>query len=385
MAPGGGRRAASSAVWYSLGVCLFYASSSITLSLVNKSVLSAYDFPCYFLLLAVQLVVAIAFCEGSRRAGNPFGIPAATLERVRAALPMGLWFVVNVSVGFLALKLVNLPMFFCIRRLTPAFVLALDYLVQHVPASRATSASVFVSFVGTVLAGWETFSDDALGYALAFGNDIATAFQLLFQRRFSDGQKVSAFSLVYFNALVALPLTLAGAVVMGEFTALAEYPYLADRGFWGAITLSAGLGVVLTYAGVLCTVVNSPLATSMTGCAKDVVGTGVGAIAFGDFDFTLASTSGLLVSFVGSGMYAWAGYTESRAGRKAATGGKAVESPRPDDDGGGGGVSPTSGAMADAALERVEVGEEGRGGVGSDGGARAPEGAPLLLASTRSI
>ena len=81
-------------------VCLFYAASSITLSVVNKAVLSSYDFTCYLLLLAVQLCVALLFCSVSRRLGNPFGIPSLrNRQRLLAAVPMAVCFVMNVAVG----------------------------------------------------------------------------------------------------------------------------------------------------------------------------------------------------------------------------------------------------------------------------------------------
>ena len=84
----------------SLMVCLFYATSSITLSVVNKAVLSSYDFQCYFLLLTFQLLVAIVFCSTTRRLGNPFSIPTVRDKaRLVAALPMSVFFVINVAVG----------------------------------------------------------------------------------------------------------------------------------------------------------------------------------------------------------------------------------------------------------------------------------------------
>ena len=87
----------------SILVCLFYASSSITLSVVNKAVLSSYDFQCYFLLLAIQLVVGIVFCAASRRLGNPFSVPSIRDPgRLLAAAPMATFFVINVSVGCVA-------------------------------------------------------------------------------------------------------------------------------------------------------------------------------------------------------------------------------------------------------------------------------------------
>lgn len=81
-------------------VCLFYAASSLTLSVVNKAVLTSYDFYCYFLLLALQLAVALVFCSVSRMLGNPFSIPSIrSWAHLAAAVPMATCFVLNVAVG----------------------------------------------------------------------------------------------------------------------------------------------------------------------------------------------------------------------------------------------------------------------------------------------
>ena len=39
----------------SLLVALFYAAMSVSLALMNKAILSVYEFNCYFVLLSVQL------------------------------------------------------------------------------------------------------------------------------------------------------------------------------------------------------------------------------------------------------------------------------------------------------------------------------------------
>jgi hypothetical protein len=43
------------------------------------------------------------------------------------------------------------------------------------------------------------------------------------------------------------------------------------------MSVSSMLGVVMTYATVLCNSVNSPLATSVTGNTKDIISTAIGA------------------------------------------------------------------------------------------------------------
>jgi len=49
---------------------------------------------------------------------------------------MGVTYVVNVGCGLLALQLVNVPMFFCLRRLVAPVVLIYEYLTMGKVADR---------------------------------------------------------------------------------------------------------------------------------------------------------------------------------------------------------------------------------------------------------
>ena len=71
------------------------------------------------------------------------------------------------------------------------------------------------------------------------------------------------------------------------------------------------------YITFLCTTVNSPLATSVTGNAKDVVATVVAALIFRDFSPTWTSVGGIVLSFIGAGWFSYAKLVESVNARKA--------------------------------------------------------------------
>lgn len=51
---------------------------------------------------------------------------------------MGCVFVFNVSAGFVALRLVNIPLFLCIRRTTTCFVMLAEFLVLGKAAGGTT-------------------------------------------------------------------------------------------------------------------------------------------------------------------------------------------------------------------------------------------------------
>ena len=157
---------------YPRAVCVFYATSAGALSLVNKVLLSGYAFDGVFSLLGAQLLAALLLLFGTKRLlGNPLGVPDVDAATLRLAAPMGLVYVANVTAGLAGLQLVNLPMFFCVRRMVPLCVLALEWALLRKVADPATQAAVAAVTLGAVVAGWETLSTDGLGYAITMLNN----------------------------------------------------------------------------------------------------------------------------------------------------------------------------------------------------------------------
>jgi len=221
-------------------------------------------------------------------------------------------------------------MFLAIRRTATAFTMLGEFLILGVTPSPTVRMGVAVIVLGTIIAGWETFSSDLLGYAYTMGNNLVTAVQLSFAKRFKERSGVQGFGLVLYNGITALPLALLGAAVRGEFAEAARYEHLSNPAFLGAVVLASSLGCFMTYIVLLCATVNSPTVTSVTGNVKDVVSTYVGALLFPGFVPTVLKVGGLAVSFTGSAIFTYSKLTEA-ARPKAAV---AVEpKPRAEDEG----------------------------------------------------
>jgi hypothetical protein len=77
------------------------------------------------------------------------------------------------------------------------------------------------------------------------------------------------------------------------------------QAFQLALFVSVSLGVLITYAIALCATVNSPMATTVTGNAKDIVCTACGWAIFGGFDRSIRNVAGLTLSFAGAGLFSW--------------------------------------------------------------------------------
>ncbi len=69
--------------------------------------------------------------------------------------------------------------------------------------------------------------------------------------------------------------------------------------------------------GSRCTLVNSPLATNVTGQMKDILTTALGMVLFRDVQYHAINIMGIALGLLGSIAYSAVGYLESRDGKGA--------------------------------------------------------------------
>ena len=319
-------------------ICLFFASTSLSISLLNKWLLSSFGFSCYFLMLCAQLIMTLVFCIVTRDyLENPFKIPSFSRDTYNNSVTMAFAYVLNVCLGLIGLQLVNVPMFFCIRRTTTAFILLYEFISQGKVAEQGIRGSVAVICMGAILAGVESVRFDFIGFLITISNNMATAAASVMQKQFNDVLKTGApeaasigpFGIMYYQSLTALPLCLFLAFATGEFSTLMAFEHLGSLLFWLALFVASVIGLLLSYSSLLCTTYNSPLTTSITGNAKDVVLTIVGAMLFPGFNATLLSVGGLLLSFFGSAMYTAVSVKKHFSDSKALSKDVVVGSPGP--------------------------------------------------------
>ncbi len=177
-------------------------------------------------------------------------------------------------------------------------------------------------------------------------------------------QKSNSVGVLLYCSIGSLPVSIIMAATMGEFERLADFTFLADtvrcetprtavrsvhlrqsqlvshgrrvhgvvQGFQAGLLLSVLLGVVITFAIALCATRVSPLATAVTGNAKDIVTTAVGAVLFGGFVVSFTSIFGLVLSFFGAALFAAFKYNETLSTASAKSGADASPMPIGDSD-----------------------------------------------------
>jgi solute carrier family 35 len=94
------------------------------------------------------------------------------------------------------------------------------------------------------------------------------------------------------------------SVILGDPVAVMSYPALMDPTFLLAMAAAVGLGLSVGHSQYVCTRINDPLTTSVSGSLKNVLMTGIGIFAFGDYVYDLLNVIGIVISMAGGLWYA---------------------------------------------------------------------------------
>lgn len=154
----------------------------------------------------------------------------------------------------------------------------------------------------------------------------STAAYLLLIRKLQESTGLSQTTLLLYNNVLALPLMAAFMLLAtNEAAGVLSYPQLRDPRFLLFLLLSCSQAFLLNLCIFRCTLINSPLATNVTGQMKDILTTALGMLLFGDVKYSTLNVGGIAVGLVGSITYSAVSYAESTAAAQRIS--KARESP----------------------------------------------------------
>lgn len=303
-------------------VILAYAGSSLSGVFVNKACLSAYDFRYTITLMLSQLCVSVTALTILRLL-RVIQIPHRSWKDMLVLLFPAVSLILNVTVGLLALRLVNIPMFSAFRRLSVLNVMVLEYFVLGKTATRRILWTVVVMVSGSFLAGLGDLTFDPVGYFLVFLNNFITAANLVSIKKASAVVRLEALALNYYVSCLALPIVFVLALVTGELRNavedIVERPELQTPGFAFSLSMSAASAFLVNFFTNLCTQLTSPLTTAITGQMKNVLQTVLGIFAWG-YRVSLLNLSGLGVALAGSLWFAYFKYDDAMSQRASNSG-----------------------------------------------------------------
>jgi len=283
-------------------VAFSYGIFSVSITFFNKAVLSVYDFQYSMTLTLAQMIFSLFFLLALKRL-NLIQLVDFDWNTAKLTAPLAFFFLGMVFSGLMPLYYVNVPMYGALRRITTFLVIIGErlFLSKTTPTDEVLSV-VFMVF-GASIAGLGDWSFSGIGYALVLLNCVITALYLVYIAKTAAETKLNTFGLMYYNNLLSIPFVMV-CVYFFESDVI-NFPLMYNPGFLICFIMSSIQAFLLNYFIFLCSTINSPLTTSITGQLKNILTTIFGLFLFHDVTITTLLMSGLLVSTIASIWYAY--------------------------------------------------------------------------------
>lgn len=283
---------------------LFYGLMSFLIIVVNKVVLTTYNFPSPQFLGVGQMVATI-FILWTMKNLRVIDLPDFSMAVSAKVFPLPLFFGANLVCGLGGTQKISLPMFTALRRFSIMMTMIGEFFVLKKVPQPGIVMSVIAMVGGAALAASRDLSFNPSGYTLVLLNDLFTAANIICVRKKQDAKDLSNYELQFYNALfMVVPLCLL-SWSLGDMTLAWRFPLWADPGFLASFLASCFMGFLVMHATMLCTAHNSALTTTIVGCLKNIITTYVGMYVGGDYIFNLANFVGLNISMAGSLLYSY--------------------------------------------------------------------------------
>jgi len=293
---------APTSLFISLSAILLYGSTSLAQTIFNKKVLATYEFRASNLMMLLQMTVSATILLGCRSFGV-LKFPSPNIETAQKILPLSLCYFSTVLLGLISLPTLSLAMYSALKRLAAFLILICEYFVLHKTSPKSIWCSVGVMVLGAVIAGITDVTFDLTGYGFALSSCLFQALYLVLVKK--NAKDVGPVEMLFYNSTLSIPFVLALVLYFDEINYMRNFPMFSDEGFKTYFFLSMALGSFLNFFIFYCTSVNSPLTTSITGQAKNILSTILGVLIFNDLVIRPINILGLAINGLGGAWYAF--------------------------------------------------------------------------------
>lgn len=235
---------------------LAYCLSSCSMILVNKYVLSSYDFSAGISLMLYQNLVSVLIVSMLSTLGVISTEPL-TWRLIKVWLPVNVIFVGMLVTSMFSLRYINVAMVTVLKNVTNVITAVGEMYLFSKHHDNRVWVALFLMIISAISGGFTDLSFNAVGYTWQIINCFLTASYSLTLRRVMDTAKLvtksgnlNEFSMVLLNNTLSLPLGLLLIFVFNEVDYIATTPLLRLPTFWLVITLSGFLGLAISFTSM---------------------------------------------------------------------------------------------------------------------------------------
>ncbi|XP_061784156.1 nucleotide sugar transporter SLC35D2 isoform X1 [Nerophis lumbriciformis] len=283
---------------------LFYAASSLLITVVNKSVLTSFRFPSYMCLGVGQMLTTLAVLQVAKMSKKVHfqDFDSGIFWKV---FPLPLLYMGNHITGLASTKKLSLPMFTVLRKFTILMTMTMEVYLLRKTFPRRLVYSVVTIVFGAVIAASSDLAFDVEAYAFILVNDVFTAASNVYTKMKIGTEGLGKYGVLFYNALIIVVPTLLASAFTGDLHQAVTFEDWVDATFVFCFLLSCIMGFVLMYSIVLCSYYNSALTTTVVGAVKNVAVAFIGMFVGGDYLFSWNNFLGLSICLAGGLAYSY--------------------------------------------------------------------------------
>ncbi|KAK2592658.1 GDP-mannose transporter into the lumen of the Golgi [Conoideocrella luteorostrata] len=291
-----------------------YCLSSMSMTIVNKYVVSGSNWNMNLLYLAVQSVVGTVAILMCKQAGLTKDLGPFEPKKAKTWFPVSLLLVAMIYTGTKALQYLSVPVYTIFKNLTIIVIAYGEFLWFGSSVSPLALVSFAMMVLSSVIAAWADTKSAATaaamatlnaGYAWMGINVFCAASYALSMRKVMKKAGFNNWEVMYYNNLLTIPVLMLASLLVEDWSSAnlnSNFP-AATRNSMVMGMIYSGLGAIfISYSTAWCIRATSSTTYAMVG-ALNKLPVAILGIVFFAAPVTFGSVSAILLGFVSGIVY----------------------------------------------------------------------------------
>jgi len=314
---------------------LAYCMASISMTVVNKYVVSGAEWNLTFFYLACQSIICTVTITTCKRAGLIKTLAPVTLDKCKKWFPISFLLVGMIYTSTKALQFLSVPVYTIFKNLTIIAIAYGEVFLWGGSVTRMAMGSFSLMVLSSIVAAWADIraamtgemGDDSknaiatlnAGYMWMALNVICTATFTLSLRKVIKKMDFKDWDTMYYNNLLTIPILIIASFLAEDWSSenlARNFPEEQRNRILMGIVYSGLAAIFISYCSAWCIRVTSSTTYSMVG-ALNKLPIAISGLIFFSAPVTFGSVSAIVLGFISGIIYAVAKKRESEAKKES--------------------------------------------------------------------
>ncbi|RYP80001.1 hypothetical protein DL770_006426 [Monosporascus sp. CRB-9-2] len=309
---------------------LAYCLSSISMTVVNKYVVSGHEWNMHFFYLAVQSVVCIVTIQVCKQLGLIKNLAPFDANKGKRWFPISLLLVGMIYTSNKSLQYLSVPVYTIFKNLTIIVIAYGEVLWFGGSVTPLALLSFGLMVLSSVVAAWADTRSAAqtadaaaalatlnAGYAWMGMNVFCTASYLLGMRKVIKSMNFKDWDTMFYNNLLTIPVLTVLSVLVEDWSStnfVRNFPPESRNSLMISMIYSGVAAIFISYCSAWCIRVTSSTTYSMVG-ALNKLPIAVSGFIFFSVPVTVGGVSAIFIGFVSGIVYTWTKVRQSQVAK----------------------------------------------------------------------